>query len=212
MGLLGAFTTNPTLALLSFFALVISIAFHEFSHVLVAYSLGDSTGKAAGRLTLNPLAHLSTFGTLMIVLIGVGYGKPAPFNPASLRYRRFGPTFVALGGPFSNLLLVGVFSILWRIAQPSLGNENLLIQFLGLAIFYNAALAVFNLLPISPLDGSHLLRSTFGPNAPLVRLLEQHGWQILFALIAVDLLFGYSILTVYLRWGVNLILRLFGLG
>lgn len=211
MGLISTLFSNPTFALLSFFALIVSIGFHEFSHVFVAYVLGDNTGKAAGRLTLNPLAHLSPLGTLMILFIGVGYGKPAPFTPSALRYQRFGPTFVALGGPLSNILLVAVFGGIWRLVHGSLGGGNLLVQFLSIAVFYNAALAVFNLIPIAPLDGSHLLRSILGGNSPIVRTLEHYGWQLLFGLIALDFIAGVSILGTYISWGVGLVLRLFGL-
>ncbi|MBI3114926.1 MAG: site-2 protease family protein [Candidatus Kerfeldbacteria bacterium] len=211
MGLIQLFSSDPTFAILAFFALMISIGFHEFSHVFVAYTLGDLTGKLAGRLTLNPLRHLDAIGTLMILFIGVGYGKPAPFNPGSLRYRRWGPTLVALGGPISNLLFVGVFGVLWRVLQTPLGIDNLLIQFLEVAIFFNAALAVFNLLPVPPLDGSHLIASIFGEAHPLTQFLRRFGWQVLLALVVFDLFVGVGILGRYLRWGIGVILTAFGL-
>lgn len=211
MGLINQLSTNPLGAALTFLALIVSIGFHEFSHVLVATALGDTTGKQQGRLTLNPLAHLTLMGTLMILFLGVGWGKPAPFNPEALRYRRYGPTFVALGGPLSNLLLVAVFGLLWRVLLPQLGADNLLITFLAITVFFNAALAVFNLLPIPPLDGSHLIRSLLGAHSPLVQLLDRYGWQLLFVLVLVGLTTGGGILELYLQWGVGLILRLFGL-
>lgn len=211
MGLLSQFGDQPLVALLSVLALIISIGFHEFSHVLVAYVLGDQTGRLAGRLTLNPLRHLDPIGLFAILLLGVGWGKPAPFNPESLRYRRFGPSLVALGGPLSNILLVAIFGLLWRLLLPSLGSDNLLTTFLWIAIFFNAALAVFNLLPIPPLDGSHLLRSLFGPQSGLVRFLDQFGWQLLIALIVIGSLTGGGFLASYLRAGISILLRIFGL-
>ncbi len=211
MGFLNEFIANPLLGLLSFFALIISIGFHEFCHVLVATALGDTTGKAQGRLTLNPLAHLSPVGTIAMLVFGLGWGKPAPFNPEALRYRRFGPTFVALGGPVSNLFLVGVFGLLWKLFHTSLGVGNLLLSFLELAIFYNAALAVFNLLPIPPLDGSHLLRSLLGPKSRLVEILDRVGMQVLVLLLLLSFVTSQSILTAYIGGGIRIVLKLFGL-
>lgn len=211
MSLLSTFASEPLVALMAVLALVVSIGFHEFCHVLVASSLGDPTGRAAGRLTLNPLRHLDPFGFVAIVLFGIGWGRPAPFNPELLRYRRAGPAMVALGGPLSNLFLVGVFSLVWRLVSPSLGSQNLLTIFLTVAITYNAALAVFNLLPIPPLDGSYLVRAIFGPSAPITRLLGRFGFQVIFVLIVLELVGVGSILGWYLQGGIRLVLSLFGL-
>ncbi len=194
-------------------ALVVSIGFHEFSHVLVAFSLGDQTGKLAGRLTLNPLKHLDPVGTLLILLgAGIGWGRPAPFNPANLRYRRYGSAIVALGGPLSNLLLVAVFSLLLRIFFPLYGPENLLTFFLQVCVIMNASLLFFNLIPVPPLDGSWLLMSFLPPSAAAFKeLLARYGWMILFAVLILDFWAGIPIIRPFLIGGVEWLTDGFGL-
>lgn len=199
--------TNPIQFIVTFLALVISIGFHEFAHVFSAYLQGDTTGKALGRLTLNPLRHLDPFGTVMIALVGIGWGKPAPFNPYSLRYRRWGPALVAIAGPISNLLIVLVAGYVFKWLYPGLGNANLLSIFLAALAILNAALAVFNLIPIHPLDGSHLLRAVLGANHPLVVMLERYGFMILLGV----LILGGGFLGLYLVTGIDWIFSLLGL-
>ncbi len=193
-------------------ALIVSIGFHEFSHVFVAYSLGDMTGKNAGRLTLNPFRHLDLVGT-MLILIGafIGWGKPAPFNPQNLRYRRYGSAIVALGGPLSNLLLLTVFSIMLHLFYPSLGPENLLVIFLGGMVLINASLLLFNLIPLPPLDGSWVLLSVLPRSAdPLRQFLSQYGWFILIGVLLFDFMLGIPIISPYLYNGILFLLNSFG--
>lgn len=194
-------------------ALIVAIGFHEFAHVLVAYSLGDQTGRLAGRLTLNPLKHLDPLGTALILLGGfIGWGKPAPFNPANLRYRRFGSALVALGGPLSNLLLFAISSLLLRVFSPSLGPDNLLTIFLQVCVLMNASLMLFNLIPLPPLDGSWLLLSLLpatavGPRA----FLQRYGWAILFGILLLDFLGHVPIISPYLIHGVTWLANLIGI-
>lgn len=200
--------SNPVLFLVSFLALIISIGVHEFAHVYAAYLQGDQTGKLMGRLTLNPIKHLDPLGTLAIVFIGLGWGKPAPFNPYALRYRRWGPALVALAGPISNIIMVVIAGYILVALGPMLEPENLLRIFLGTLVILNAALAVFNLIPVHPLDGSHLLEALIGAEHPVNRLLQSYGP---FLLILVILFPGSPIGTV-ISAGVGLILRVLGLG
>lgn len=193
-------------------ALILSIGFHEFSHVFVAYSLGDQTGKQAGRLTLNPLRHLDPIGTLLILMGAfIGWGKPAPFNPENLRYRRYGSAIVALGGPMSNLLLFIASSLCLRFAYPALGPENLLTIFLQIFVVMNASLMLFNLIPLPPLDGSWLLLALLPRSAdPLRAFLARYGWFLLLAVIAGDFMLRIPIISPYLGNGVVFLLNVFG--
>ncbi len=197
--MIGLLTSNPVAFFLIVIALVLSIGFHEFFHVLAAYLMGDRTGKQMGRLTLNPLAHLDPLGTISLFLIGFGWGKPAPFNPYNLRYHRWGPALVAIAGPFSNLLLILVFGTILKIVYSFLPSENVLVLFLQIFVFFNGILMVFNLIPIPPLDGSHILRGLLGPTAPrFVEKLDYFGPRILLGLVFISIIlnipiFGYVI-------------------
>lgn len=193
-------------------ALIVSIGFHEFSHVFVAYSLGDTTGKNAGRLTLNPFRHLDLVGTMLILLGAfIGWGKPAPFNPQNLRYRKYGSSIVALGGPFSNLLLLAAFSALLHVFFPIFGPENLLVIFLGGIVIINASLLLFNLVPLPPLDGSWILLAVLPRSAdPLREFLGQYGWFILIGVLVLDFMLGIPIISPYLYHGILFLLNTFG--
>jgi len=195
-------------------ALILCIGFHEFSHVLVAHSLGDNTGKDAGRLTLNPLKHLDPIGTVLILLGAfIGWGKPAPFNPTNLRYKRYGSAIVALGGPASNLVMLMLSSVALRIFFGALGTDNLLVVFLQIFAIINASLLLFNLIPLPPLDGSWLLLALLPRSAdPLRDFLHRYGWYILIGVILADFVLGIRIITPYLSWGIDLLVRVFGLG
>ena len=148
-------------------SLLVAITFHEFSHALMADRLGDATAKRLGRLSLNPLVHLDPVGTLMLFLVGFGWGKPVPVNPYGLRRgERAGMALVALAGPLSNLIVAGALAVpirmgmlMWHspfaYARPFMLSEPtfVLADLLGWIIFYNILLAVFNLVPLPPLDG-----------------------------------------------------------
>ncbi|MFA5135109.1 MAG: site-2 protease family protein [Patescibacteria group bacterium] len=188
--------TEPIYFIAIFVALIISISLHEFAHVFTAHLLGDSTGERAGRLTLNPLAHLDMWGTISILLIGFGWGKPAPFNPYNLRAKRFGPALVALGGPLSNFLLIVVFGIMLKLLYPVLGPANYLTLFLSILVTFNGVLMIFNLIPIPPLDGSHILEGILGSRfANVSALLNRYGPQLLFGLIFLSIFFGLPIFS-----------------
>ena len=175
-------------------ALIISLTVHEFSHVLVAKLLGDDTGERAGRLTLNPLPHLDPWGLLAVLLIGFGWGRPAPFNPYNLRWPKSGPALVALGGPASNLLLIILFGVVLKIIYPLFGPLNYLTIFLQILVSVNVGLMIFNLIPISPLDGSHLLRALLKNRWPRLSIyLDLYGPRLLLGLILISLLFNVSI-------------------
>lgn len=149
---------------------VFSLTIHEVSHGLTALALGDDTAKRRGRLTLNPLRHLNPIGTVMMLLVGFGYAEPVPINPNNFKNRKLGMAITALAGPISNLLLsfiagFGVVGVLnsGKIIETSEGFGYLSVPYLLIYIFcsymhtMNLYLAVFNLIPIPPLDGSRIL-------------------------------------------------------
>ena len=147
--------------------IVMFIAFpvHESAHALVAYWLGDDTGKNEKRISLNPFRHMNLFGALMMVFIGVGWAKPVPINPNKFKNRKFGMALSSLAGPVSNLLLAYISIVLWRIlywhlymnGTIVLAATNAILTFLEFSVVLNIGLAVFNLLPIPPLDGSRII-------------------------------------------------------
>jgi len=142
---------------------VLSLPFHEVAHGYVSYKLGDPTAKDQGRLSLNPLKHLDPLGTLLMFLVHFGWAKPVPINPMYYKNRKMGTLLVALAGPVSNLLLSFLFSILLAILNAYLMSHELtwitvaLINIFYLFINVNVYLAIFNLIPVPPLDGSKIL-------------------------------------------------------
>jgi len=144
--------------------LIVSIVIHEVSHGYMAYALGDPTAKEYGRLTLNPLKHLDIFGSLFLPFLLIishspvvlGWAKPVPYNP-NLLYKdyKYGPLKVALAGPGSNLVVAGFFGLILRFGADFLSQPISLI--FGYIVLINCLLAVFNLIPIPPLDGSKIL-------------------------------------------------------
>ena len=143
-----------------FIALIIAITIHEFSHALAAESLGDPTPRLMKRLTLNPLAHLDPLGTFFMLITRFGWGKPVIFDPFNLKDPRRDAAIISLAGPVSNILLAFVISLLIRflpIGAVSLGPFLIatkdVIGFLLPIVFINVSLAIFNLIPIHPLDG-----------------------------------------------------------
>jgi len=150
--------SNPTFFIGWIIALVIGISVHEFAHAWSSDKLGDSTAKLEGRVTLNPLAHLDPLGTIMLFLVGFGWGKPVPVNPYNIRYGKWGNLLTALAGPFSNLLVATFVGLVIRLLILfNLPLSQLVFQFLEAIIALNLILAIFNLIPIPPLDGSKIL-------------------------------------------------------
>jgi Zn-dependent protease len=163
--------------------LVLALSLHEFGHAFAADLQGDPTARNLGRLTLNPKAHLDPFGTLMIVLVGFGWGKPVPFNPARLRNQRFGSLIVGMAGPLMNLILAFVAAIGFRLLSVDLSTADFVVRFLSQLLFLNMLLAIFNLIPIPPLDGSRILSAVLPPSRQrIVYFLDRWGFLILLVL------------------------------
>jgi len=158
--LISAFLTNPLLGLTMALGLVAGISIHEAAHAFVAYRLGDPTAKLAGRLTLNPLAHLDPIGTFALLFLGFGWGKPTPFDPFNLRNIKRDSALISVAGAASNFILALLISIPYLIAFYTHNLSltlNMVYIYLSPIIFFNIILGVFNLIPISPLDGFKVL-------------------------------------------------------
>ncbi|MFH1825840.1 MAG: site-2 protease family protein [bacterium] len=135
--------------------ILIAITVHEFAHAKVADILGDPTPRMAGRLTLNPIAHIDPIGLLMLVVVRFGWAKPVPINHRNFADPVKGSMYVSLAGPLSNFFLAWVLSIVFKAVPVAYGS--IIYSVLSYGIWINLALGVFNLLPIPPLDGSHIL-------------------------------------------------------
>jgi len=152
--------------------IVISAVFHEYAHGFVAYYLGDPTAKNEGRLTHNPLVHMDLFGTIILPLfllftsgIFIGYAKPVPYNPDNLRDKKYSSLKVAIAGPLSNLFIALVFGLFLRFFAASILASNIIppifVSFIALVALINIWLALFNMIPFPPLDGSKVFFDLF---------------------------------------------------
>jgi Zn-dependent protease len=137
--------------------LIISITVHEFAHAKTAQKLGDPTAAMAGRVSLNPLRHLDPLGSLCMLFFGFGWGKPVPVAVLNFKNPKRGSALVALAGPVSNLLMACIWGFLFGTLYPILPYGGYVYELLLIAIQLNCVLCVFNLLPITPLDGSRIL-------------------------------------------------------
>ncbi|MFH1170891.1 MAG: site-2 protease family protein [Candidatus Vogelbacteria bacterium] len=173
--------------------LILSVVIHEVSHGWVAYALGDPTAKLAGRLTLNPLPHLDPVGSVFLPLILFitgssilfGWAKPVPYNPYNLRAGRWGPAIVGLAGPVSNLFLAGVFSIIIRLTMGAMPIA--FFELTAMIIIINLSLAIFNLIPIPPLDGSKILFALIPYRYHVIEEVLTR-YQLFFVLIVITLI------------------------
>jgi Zn-dependent protease len=175
--------------------LLVAFPVHEFAHAAVAYLQGDATAKLFGRMTLNPIVHFDPFGGLMTIVtillspFLIGWAKPTPVNTANLRDRRNGEVYVSLAGPASNLVMAIAGALVIRVlVATGLDVPPLLANAAWLFVVFNVALAIFNLIPIPPLDGSVLLFRVLPPQQAwqLRPILAQYGIYILIAVLLVQ--------------------------
>ncbi len=193
------------------FVVFCTMPVHEYAHALVATKLGDQTPRLQGRLTLNPMAHISPIGALMILLVGFGYAKPVGVNARNFKDPKKGMALVALAGPVSNLIMGFIaefFAVLFRKLAIGAGSNSLLLSavylFFYFAAIVNVQLAVFNLLPIPPLDGSRILQMLI-PSKYYFKVMQYERYIVLVVFV---LLFT-GILTTPLSLLSGLILNLF---
>ena len=191
--------------------LIFSLCFHEFSHGYIAYKLGDHTAARNGRLTLNPLAHLDPIGSLMILFVGFGWAKPVPVNPVNFSNPRVDMMKVAFAGPASNLILAFTGGLIMRLFNfVGFMQSEMFIQTLYLFIFINISLAVFNMIPVAPLDGSQIFGNMISKNNPeLAWKLQMYVPKILMGIILIGMVTPFSILRFLMMPFVKIFMYLF---
>ena len=176
--------------------LLIGFTLHEFSHGAVAYRLGDRTAQRAGRLTLNPLAHLDPMGTLLLLLAGFGWAKPVPINPYAMRSPKLGMALTAAAGPLMNLALAGLSGLPLKMGLVTAGAAELLLVYM---VVINIILAVFNLIPLAPLDGFNVALGLLPQRAATsFARLAPWGPGILIVVFLIGFVTPYSPLTAVL--------------
>lgn len=177
--------------------ILFALTVHEYAHGWMAERFGDNTARLAGRITLNPIVHLDPIGTLMLFIVHFGWAKPVPVDPRRLRNPRKDMIWVSLAGPAANLALALVFGLTIRFFLPSFSSVEGLVRFLFLGLKINLALALFNLIPIHPLDGSHILSGLLPLNqAYIYSRLEPHGMMVLVGLIILERVFGIPLFSI----------------
>ena len=219
MGLINTLQSDPQAGMILIITLIFSLSFHEFSHAYVAYKLGDNTAAYQGRLTLNPLSHLDPVGSLMLLFIGFGYAKPVPVNPMNLSNPRTDMMKVAFAGPFSNLILCLFGCLLMRIIGISDLTEivgynrtlnstgNILLTF----SIINMILAVFNMIPIHPLDGGQIFGGYLDKiNPNLSYKLRSYGPQVLMFVILFGIVTGFSLIGIIISPFYDLVIFMAG--
>lgn len=184
--------------------ILFSLTIHEYAHAYIANKLGDDTAKRLGRLTLNPLKHLDPIGTILLLLVHFGWAKPVPVDPRNFKDPKKDMLYVAIAGPISNIITAIISGILLKFIVFNLASAGAfgaytvpLIQFLVWMIFIGVVLAVFNMLPIPPLDGSRVLYGLLPDHlANSIKKIETYGILIVFGII----LFGgrtFSYIIIY---------------
>lgn len=188
-------------------SLMFALSFHEFSHAWMAKKCGDNTAANLGRLSLNPMAHLDPIGSIMILFVGFGWAKPVPVDSSYLNNPRTDMMKIAAAGPISNLLLAFIAGLIFRLSGIIDFNIDYLLFYF---IQINVSLAVFNMIPISPLDGSqiftgYLMRS----NPDLAMKIQAYGPQVLFGLILFGYITGISIIWLFISPIVKVFMYIF---
>ena len=196
------FSQNPMQALLyiliSFLAMCVAISFHEWAHAFVAYKLGDPTAKNMGRMSIDPFRHMDWMGAVVFLLFGFGWAKPVVVNSRNLKHYRRDDILISLAGPVMNLLLAFVFTgVAMLVSMPN--------QWIALTVMYlismNLNFALFNVLPVPPLDGFHVVTSLFvRKNYAVVDFLQKYGYFLLILLVfsgALDVVLGWAATGLY---------------
>ncbi len=190
-------TLQATPVIFEIIVLIFSIIIHEISHGYVAELLGDPTARLQGRLTLNPLKHIDPIGSILVPIItafsgfAFGWAKPVPYNPYNLKNRRTGELLIAAAGPASNFLIAFVFGLFIRFG---IGGSIIFLQLCGYIVLINISLAVFNLIPFPPLDGSKILFAAF-PQSPHWMQIRRNIEQYSIFLVLILVIFLWQFIT-----------------
>lgn len=169
-------------------ALLVGLTFHEFSHAFVADTLGDHRPRAMGRLTLNPVAHVDPLGAIMLIVAGFGWAKPVMVNPGALRGGRQSMALVAFAGPIANVVVAIGFAVVFRVLDIVGVDNGFAVRLVELIVLLNILLAIFNLIPIPPLDGYNVLLAYLPPRQAIV--LQQYAPYGVIALLLLIILPG----------------------
>ena len=201
--MINTLLSSPIAFVVSVIGLLLAITVHEFAHAFTADKLGDPTPDLQGRITLNPLSHLDPLGTIMLLLFGFGWGKPVNFDPHNLRNPRKDTALISLAGPASNIILALILSIVAKsLANSFLGS------LLYPLIYINLVLAIFNLVPVFPLDGEKILAGLLPRNLSFEfqSIMQRYGTFILIFLVLP--VFGSSPITSLISPVISLIFSL----
>ena len=181
---------------------LVAITLHEFAHAYAAYKIGDSTAEHYGRLTLNPLAHIDIAGFLMLLIAGFGWAKPVPINPNNFSSRKLGTFLVSIAGVTMNILLAILFTVLLAM-QYRYGSSTMVTSIIINAVRINVGFAIFNMLPIPPLDGSKVILAFLPTQAEYYYYkFQKYSYAILFALLF------FNIIDIVLYPAMNAVLKL----
>jgi len=212
---MGIYALDPAVQVILIPVIIFALSFHEFSHGWMAHRYGDPTAKLAGRLTLNPIAHLDIFGSLALYLMGFGWAKPVPVNPQYLANPKRDMMWIALAGPVSNLIVALISGILLSIFLRTglIGSQSPLIMVLIMSLQINLVLAIFNFIPIPPLDGSRILEGLI-PRKYHNELakFEYYGPRVLMGLILISMFTRFNIFSVIISPIMTIFLKLFTFG
>lgn len=167
-------------------AILIGLTFHEYMHAKAAHLLGDDTAYLDGRVTINPLKHIDWIGFVFILIAGFGWAKPVSFNPEKLKNPRRDEMLIAIAGPIANFILAIVFAVLLKLAMLFISVDGILISMMLACIYINFGLFIFNMIPVPPLDGSHLLLKSIKISKELERNIFKYGSLALFAIVIID--------------------------
>ena len=201
--------------LITVFVYMLSITIHEFAHAYAAFKCGDPTAKLAGRMSLNPFKHLDGFGLFLFIILGVGWAKPVPINPMNFKKFKKGTRIVSIAGVASNLLLGLISAGTVAVLLSTVGTGGVALGYVYAILNYfmivNSFLVMFNILPISPLDGFNFIATFLKPDNKFLNYMAKNGLRLFIGMIIVggltDIFFGVDIFSEFLALLYNYVFR-----